>query len=526
MTQNLFSFLLLITPMHALNRFLAFTLLIFPVTSLPCLNAQDFVTLRSLQGVSIRAVIEKVEQGHVVLRREDGIRFNSPLSLFDLNSRAYLLRERQRLLSLPRTTSIVPASPSALESGVSSQKSDSFESSPKEFRALNEIIGQPLFVDGSLWDDDPVAVGTRLRWPRESITSSQTSYRLYPPSNYRFVGARPYSAALYGDASKVTGLSLVFANKGDCFAAAGAAEEHFKDGTVTKDPRQLKKWMEHDADLVAELFENLLGKPRRQNFGQGSAKRKVSRWDWNGHSFLLSVMDGEFVSLSVETVASAEARGKTRKTADMYIRRIHRENVDRRPNGDVVIQNLPMVDQGPKGYCVPATFERCMRYMAIPADMYLLAMAGNTGLGGGTHTPTLVQAVQQEVVSAGRNFKPLRGHPSLRELARSIDSGVPILWGLHSTKTFNRIANDRTVDRKGMDAREWKSLMSKAVKEAGDLAEPGSGDSNHICIIHGYNKETEEIAFTDSWGERYQERWITAAEAAHFSQGRCWVIEY
>jgi hypothetical protein len=512
--------------MLVLIRFLVFSLLIFPVTSLPWLNAQEFVTLRSLQGVSIRAVVEKVEPDYAILRREDGVRFKSPLNLFDLKSRAYLLRERQRLLSLPRTTPIVPASPSGRESGVPSPKTVSSESSQKDFRALNKIIGKPLFADGSLWDDDPVAVGTRLRWPRESVTASQTSYRLYPPSNYRFVGARPYSAALYGDASKVTGLSLVFANKGDCFAAAGVAEEHFKDGTVTKDPRQLEKWMERDADLVAELFENILGKPRRQNFGQGSAKRKVSRWDWNGHSFLLSVMDGEFVSLSVETVASAEARGKTRKTADMYIRRIHRENVDRRPNGDVVIKNLPMVDQGPKGYCVPATFERCMRYMAIPADMYLLAMAGSTGLGGGTHTPSLVQAVQQEVFSAGRTFKPLRGHPSLREVARSIDSGVPILWGLHSTKTFNRIADERTADRTGMDAREWKSLLNKAVKEAGNLAKPGLDDSRHICIIHGYNKETEEIAFTDSWGARYQERWITADEAEHFSQGRCWVIEY
>jgi len=226
--------------MLVLNRFLVFSLLIFFVTSLPCLNAQEFVTLRSLQGASIRAVVEKVESDHVVLRREDGVRFKSPLSLFDLNSRAYLLRERQRLLSLPRTTTIAPASPTGRESGVPSPKTASSESSQKDFRALNKIIGVPLFADGSLWDDDPVAAGTRLRWPRESVTASQTSYRLYPPSNYRFVGARPYSAALYGDASKVTGLSLVFANKGDCFAAAGAAEEHFKDGTVTKDPRQLE----------------------------------------------------------------------------------------------------------------------------------------------------------------------------------------------------------------------------------------------------------------------------------------------
>ena len=54
--------------------FIVFFLLIFSVTSLPCLNAQEFVTLRSLQGVSIRDVVEKAEPDHVVLRREDGVR--------------------------------------------------------------------------------------------------------------------------------------------------------------------------------------------------------------------------------------------------------------------------------------------------------------------------------------------------------------------------------------------------------------------------------------------------------------------
>ena len=230
---------------------------------------------------------------------------------------------------------------------------------------------------------------------KESSTESSQSFRLYAPSSYKFASARPYSAALYGRKSSTDSVSLVFANKGDCFAAAGAGEEHFKEGEVTKDPKVLVTWIERDEESIVEKMESLFGKGRRQNYGQGSAKRKVSRWDWSGHSFLLSVVEGDFVSLSVETIERANARGKARKVADMHIRKVHRANVEERENGDVVIGNIPMVDQGPKGYCVPATFERCMRYMEVPADMYLLAMAGSTGLGGGTHTPTLVQSVQK-----------------------------------------------------------------------------------------------------------------------------------
>ena len=152
---------------------------------------------------------------------------------------------------------------------------------------------------------------------------------------------------------------------------------------MTKDPKILDGWIERDKEQIIQKMESLLGKSRRQNYGQGSAKRKVSRWDWSGHSFILSIAEGYFVTLAVETIEQANARGKARKVADIHIRRVRRTNVEKRGNGDVVIRNIPIVDQGPKGYCVPATFERCMRYMEVPADMYLFAMAGSTGLGGG-----------------------------------------------------------------------------------------------------------------------------------------------
>jgi hypothetical protein len=210
----------------------------------------------------------------------------------------------------------------------------------------------------------------------------------------------------------------------------------------------------------------------------------------------------------------------------MHLRRVHEANVEKRANGDLVILNIPMVDQGPKGYCVPATFERCMRYMEIPADMYLLAMAGNTGMGGGTVISTLVNAVQQEVWTAGRTFNTFNGFPTFKELEKYLKDGVPILWGMHSTQWFNDTANRRTSMRKASQPDSWRKIIEKADEKLEDLSSPQRGENLHICIIHGFNKTTKEIAFTDSWGPRFTERWISAKEAEHFSSGRCWVIEY
>ena len=46
----------------------------------------------------------------------------------------------------------------------------------------------------------------------------------------------------------------------------------------------------------------------------------------------------------------------------------------------------------------------------------------------------------------------------------------------------------------------------------------------HCTMIVGYNKETGEIAFSDSWGERFAERWVRIEEAQAVSKGAFYVI--
>ena len=474
-------------------------------------QGREFVRLQNLSGKTIEAQVLAFQNGRVQLKRKDGVAFVVSISIFNEASKALIM---QSMEDRKRSS----------ESGSKSMTSSS--ASKVSFKRINEAVGQSLFEDNRLWDDTADEVGERLRWPVESSTSNSISCRLYADSSYRFLNARPYSAAFYGSPGEVSRFSLVFANKGDCFASAGVADEHFGDGSVTRDPEELTAMIERDAETIAERLEDILGTPRRQNYGEGSAKRKVSRWDWNGHSFLLSVAEGEFVSLAIEHSEVADRRGKQDKVADMHIRRIHEANVERRDNGDVVIRNIPMVDQGPKGYCVPATFERCMRYMEIPADMYLLAMSGSTGLGGGTVVSVLVNSVQKEVWGAGRTFKTLQAQPNFRDLQKLLDAGVPVLWGMHSTEWFNDTADRRTALRRSTDTQSWKKIVGKAADKVADLPKPHRSENLHICIIHGFNKETEEIAFTDSWGPRFVERWIGVAEAEHFSHGICWLIDY
>ncbi len=464
----------------------------------PAAAADEYRTLTNTVGRSIRAKVVKVGATSVSVLLEDGTPYEIPLENLSQP-------DRDALSTFSPGKDAGAPTTSASDRGVTAEQ-------------MNEAIGRPLFGERSLWESDPAEVAERLSWPRESKTALSESYRAYPSEDGRFLGARPHSAALYGEEGRVTGLSIVFANKGDSLAAAGSGEEHFLKGQpVPGGMEGVKVLMQHDAETITATLGELLGEPGRQRFGEGESRVQVARWDWNGHAFLLSNVDGEYVSLAIETVAFADARGRVARVPDSVVRERIRGFVERRDNGDVVITNIPMVDQGPKGYCVPATAERCMRFLGMPADMYLLAMAGETEAGGGTSVDLLLNNIGRDIKRKGRSFDIRRGSLRMRDIKRSIDGGIPIIWAMLSTPSLNETANART---KARAETPWDSYLASLAPA--DLAAEGS--YGHVVIIMGYNEQSNEIAFSDSWGERYQERWITLPEAEQVSQERFYVI--
>ena len=46
--------------------------------------------------------------------------------------------------------------------------------------------------------------------------------------------------------------------------------------------------------------------------------------------------------------------------------------------GDVFVDNVPMVDQGQKGYCAAASAERVLRYYGVEIDEHQVAEAAGT----------------------------------------------------------------------------------------------------------------------------------------------------
>ncbi|WP_309386295.1 C39 family peptidase [Cerasicoccus frondis] len=472
--------------MKPLRLLIALQLLLWPTLALA-------YTFTDTQGRTLEAEIVNYQGGDsVTIKRADGQVFDLPLERLSSVDQEYV-----RNWSPEETTGK--------------------EVSSDEIQRINELVGAELLADDNLWDDAPGDVAKRLNWPQESQTDTQASYRIYQGPQAKLFGARPYSSVLYAKDGRVEMISIIFANKGDSIGSTFISPKEADDLISTA--------INTDGDAISQRL-SVLGEPEQLTTATGrKMKERLKIWEWNGHVFSLAVQDGEYVALRIIPPELAANRGRPERIASSTLREQAKANVVTRPNRDVVITNIPMVNQGPKGYCVPATLERVLRYMGVSADMYLLAMAGQTNIGGGTSLNNLIEGTEGYLKSAGREMERKKFKLKTNNIAKYIDEGQPILWTMYSTSEFNTLANANTVKRTQIeDIKAWKDSLKNTVREIKELRP--DYETAHICMIIGYNAETDEVAISDSWGPQYQERWAPAELAENISQGGFYIVDF
>jgi len=394
---------------------------------------------------------------------------------------------------------------------IAAARSDSREQKiPME--QINNVFGTALWQDTNLWDDSASDVAGRLKLKLESRTDFTENHRSYPLGRKKLLSEPVYAIALYGRKGMVDSLSIIFLNQGDI---------PIPNGIIS--PRTLKaiaKKIEQMGKRIYDRLVPILGKPKRDALGKGPLREKVWRWDWNDHALMLSVQEGKYVVLRIMPTARADRGGRNKKVKEHDLRERLKSCVGKRGNGDVVIRNIPMINQGPKGYCSPATWERYLRYMDISADMYLLALAAGTNVGGGTESNLMIEATRQLVSANGRELKKVRSSLRVKEIAKYIDEGLPLIWHLASTPQFQRTVQENTRRRQGKAP--GQTAREDSQKKQAEFTRGGG----HVCLIIGYNAKTNELAISDSWGPRFAERWVPVKDAQHVSTGILYIIKW
>ncbi len=212
--------------------------------------------------------------------------------------------------------------------------------------------------------------------------------------------------------------------------------------------------------------------------------------------------------------------------------------------GDVWIADVPMVDQGQKGYCVVASAERVMRYYGNSVDQQELAQVANTSSAGGTSSDAMFDALKKlsarlkvrvrEVEK--RDIKDLlkmmadynraakkANAPLIPDQGYMIDVGA--VYNAMDTNVLKEIRTKNKADfgqfQRKVQAHVdegtpllWTVMLGK-VPEKGIPQNAGG----HMRLIIGYNLKTDEVIFSDSWGAGHELKRMPFADAWTITTG-------
>lgn len=239
----------------------------------------------------------------------------------------------------------------------------------------------------------------------------------------------------------------------------------------------------------------------------------------------------EFIRLRVAPIPKRALLGSSSTTGNKPVAKASlTSNLTKESNGDIFIKNVPMVDQGPKGYCVVATAERVFRYLGLAVDQHEMAAVADTGSGGGTSPARMVE-----------NLKKLTGRLQIhiRELQSwKYDEFLRMITDYNRVAKKNKareidLAGGRVIDLaaiyssfdpvslKESKAAPTKGSYTKFVRQITETINKGipvmwsvmlglykendipQQNAGHMRLIIGYNLKTNEILYSDSWGERH-----------------------
>ena len=272
-------------------------------------------------------------------------------------------------------------------------------------------------------------------------------------------------------------------------------------------------------------------------------------WNYSQEGRKKSTFQAGFVRLAVDGPARlAEGRKKSSAGGANAAKGAKKivDNVVRDPRGDVFIDNVPMVDQGQKGYCSAATSERVLRYYGVEVDEHEIAQAAGTTAEGGTSTLEMKNSVQAigrkyklgTVVTYGDFEKPVgeriesivkevaNYNKAAKKLKKKAISDDVYITRHGSITTYSPAAADAAMDPEVLREMKvngpQKSKFTKFLKDIhqqvdkgiplfwgvmlGTYPEPEIPQSKggHMRLIIGYNDKKREILYTDSWGAGHE----------------------
>ncbi len=321
-----------------------------------CLQARVFTDTR---GRKIEASILGVKDGQVELKlKKSGKVYTVPVSKFSAADRAYIKRWQ------------------------GSQKEAQKEDTGDERKKLPKLLAkaEPMELEGIVLDTGIWEKGIPdfEREHRQNgfryMSASKRALRA-PGKGFTLFGKKAGEVVIRSDAGKIAAINISIYNRGD-------------DGGIS---------MPSFEALYSNIVSKMTGKTgaRASDASKTNTVKMVRKmWEWENSTVLLekSLSSGgktpEFLRIKM--------KAKNSRDGGMARRSSLRDNVVRdEASGDVCIADVPMIDQGRKGYCAVASAARVYRYYGLDVDQHELAQIAGTGPGSGTSLGEMVAALKR-----------------------------------------------------------------------------------------------------------------------------------
>lgn len=396
------------------------------------------------------------------------------------------------------------------------------------------------------------------------LDADRTTATSTNPKNLLFLGVPVYEARVFWGDAGIRRAELSLYNKGD--AVFPLDKEGF-DKLVNQAGGALNKKFGRSIGATTERpAANMVVRRTRWPRQSPMVQMEWAYVEPHGRGLRRTEFRPEYVRVVLVPKTGMAAKDNAALTGkSMLVRakttRQLRENILKNSKGDVMLENMPMVDQGDKGYCAAASAERILRYYGLEVDQHQVAQLAETSARGGTSLQGISEAVSTIgksfkldeksllKVDDGRSFKGSQAYDDLREYnriakkrsARMIDwedFAVPIsprvrsidiqaIWDamdpemlmearLNHRQPFERFKKDvKTYVDQGIPLL-WSCLVG-IYPEVPDLSVRGA--FGHMRLIIGYNDKKDELIYSDSWGAAHAVKRMSYEQAWAMTKG-------
>lgn len=368
------------------------------------------------------------------------------------------------------------------------------------------------------------------------------------------------------NSDKISRISISFFNKGD------------NEMISTDDYESLKKRIE-------TIVNEKTGSRSEDKSTGGAFKIEKTFWRYNDSAFQLesavnaNSKQPEFIRLLAGSMKSAREGAETASRSSLN------KNVVKEDNGDVYIKNIPMVDQGQKGYCACASAARIYQYYGRNIDQHEIAQIANTSAGGGTSPSEMVRSLKRVTGKLNAKLQVIYEYPdgltsgpteeefesgkirgsAYRDYEKALKSfvkdandyqklakkkGTKSLKGDYDRlddkvredlrtahkSSFRAVADPATYREMMMDKSDYKRFVDDIIEnideglpvawalQLGMFPEKDNPQATggHMRLIIGYNKAKQELIYSDSWGQGHEKKYMDMGNA--FSMTDCILI--